>query len=287
MPALIPFPVPSPAAPSSGSSTQALDAIKDELLALDPRTLLALNVDIASAAMVVIGVAPVFRKHRDALVALCGEDMAKSVDRLELLARAALQAHAKHRAVASGVDVQPLSEQLVGVRDVLLAEVRSLIVRRVLHAQIIRELTLSTGYKHQCVDVLQLVSAMQDNWDVVEAETRISRAYIEGAEALAHALITAVGQRDQAARSPTADLRQRAYTLLARTYDRVRRMVSFLRWDERDADRIAPAFHNHRGSRRRKDAETDTSALAPAPGIGADPHAPGIGLPGGSPFTEA
>ena len=280
----MPDPIPSRSS-SRPSSTEALDTLREELLALDPQTLLSLNVDIVSAATVVIGALPDIHTHRAALVELCGEEMAKSVDRLELLARAALQAHAKHRLVSNGANVKPLSEELVVVRDVLLAEARSMIVRKVIPAQITRELTLGPGYKNLCVDVLQLVSAMREDWDVVEHETRIAMAYLENAEGLANELVTAVGLRDQASRSPAADLRQRAYTVLARTYGQVRQMITFLRWDDGDADRIAPAFHNHRGSRRRKNGAstentTESVALEAVAAVAVGP-----GLPGGLPFT--
>lgn len=275
--------MPQPPGAGPAGSTQALDSVRDELLALDPRSLLTVNVDVASAALVVIGALPGIQTYRAALVALCGEEMTKSMDRLELYARAALQAHAKHLCLAAGADLQPLSEQLAGVRDVLLAEVRSLIVRKVLTAQFIRELSPGHGYKNQCVDVLQLVSAMKDNWDVVELETRTTMAYLDGAEGLANEVATAVSVRDQAARSPSADLRQRTYTLLARTYDEVRRMISFLRWHEGDADRIAPTFHNHRGSRGRP---RKTATAMEVTRDTNEREVPPPGMPGAPPFAE-
>lgn len=40
--------------------------------------------------------------------------------------------------------------------------------------------------------------------------------------------------------APTADLRARALARLVRSYDQLRRMVSYLRWEQGDADLLAP-----------------------------------------------
>jgi hypothetical protein len=42
--------------------------------------------------------------------------------------------------------------------------------------------------------------------------------------------------------APTADLRARALARLARSYDQLRRMTSYLRWEQGDADRFAPSL---------------------------------------------
>ena len=51
--------------------------------------------------------------------------------------------------------------------------------------------------------------------------------------------------------SLSADVLQRAYTLLYETYDDVRQMVGYLRWKQGDADRIAPSLFAQRCRNRR------------------------------------
>lgn len=251
--------------PSTASAGQALEQLREELLAMNPRDLVPINVDVAAAALVVIGAASEIRTHRPALVALCGEEMTACVDRLELVARAALQAQAVHRSVETGADVQMLSVELVKLREVLLAEVRALITREVLPRGAIRELQGVNGFKNQCVDVLQLVSILQDQWDIVGPRTGLSLEDIRRAEGAANALATAVGIRNQASRSPAADLRQRAYSLMASTYDQARRMIWFLRWNHGDADRIAPSlFRGRSNGRRRKETSGSDVVQEPA-----------------------
>lgn len=267
----------------AAAAAQALELLQSELLALDPDGLLPVNLDVAAAALVVIGAASKIRGHRAELVALCGEDMTKSIDRLELVARAALQAQATHRSIEIGVEVQALSVALGKIRQVLLAEARSLIARGVLAAGAIQEVSGSHGFKNQCVDVLQLVAALRAQWDVAGPQSGLRIEYLDQAEAAANALATAVGLRSQLARSPAADLRQRAYTLMARVYDRARRMIAFLRWDHGDAERIAPSLFRGRGNRRRRNGAPSTdAALPPATNDVAAPA-----LPGAPPFTDA
>ncbi len=270
-------------APIHDAAPQPLDLVRDELMALDPRTLLSLNVDMTSAALVVIGAAPEIRKHEDELVRLVGEEMARPVERLELLARAALQAHAWHRAIESGADLAPLLARVTQCRELLRAEVRSLVARELLPSGVASELTNGQGYKNASFDVLQLVAALRESWGAVHGRTGLRAQDLAEAEAAANQLVTTVGLRDQGARSPSADLRQRAYTLLAETYDDARRLISFLRWKQGDADRIAPSFFQGRSRRRGRPAQSPTETAAAAPAESAPTAAPG--MPGGSPFA--
>jgi hypothetical protein len=264
-------------AEASPASAQALDLLQAELLALDPDDLLPVNLDVGAAALVVIGAAPKIRSYRAELVALCGEEMTSTVDRLELVARAALQAHAMRRSIESATEVQTLSAELAEIREVLLTEARALIARKALPRGALQELSGMHGFKNQCLDVLQLVSALKTHWELVRRSTGLTRAYFDQAEAAANALATAIGKRSQLARSPAADLRQRAYTLMARVYDQARRMIAFLRWNQGDAERIAPSLYRARSSTRRRRAGANTTAAVPP--VTNDVAAPG-------PFTE-
>lgn len=59
--------------------------------------------------------------------------------------------------------------------------------------------------------------------------------------ALREAEVEACAPRD-ALGAPTVDLRARALARLARSYDQLRRMTSYLRWEQGDADLLAPAL---------------------------------------------
>lgn len=236
------------------SRTYALDALREELLAIPARDLLPVNLDVAAAALVVLGATPEIRTHRAALVALVGEEMASVLDRLDLVARAALQAHSTLRSMEEGGDIPALSREVVRVREVLVAVVRLLIVRELVPASVLRELQGAHGFRNQCVDVLLLTSLLEERWSEVGPHTGLSLEDLHRAEASTNALATAVGIRNQASRSPIAEMRQRAYTLLARTYNEARRLIAFLRWNHGDADQIAPSLQGRRTARRRTGA---------------------------------
>jgi len=226
------------------------DQLRDELLALDPRRLVPLNVDISVAALVVIGAASDIRKYRAQVVALVGEELARPIDRLELVARAAMQAQARHRAEASGTRLAPLATRVRERRMVLRAEVRSLVTRRLLAPEIDAEVTGGQGFNRTVFDVLQLVAALRQNWEAIEGRTGLTVRELDDAESDASQLASRAGIVEQRVPSEAAEMRLRAYSLMATTYDAVRRVISFLRWNEGDADRIAPAFLGTRRARR-------------------------------------
>lgn len=115
-------------------------------------------------------------------------------------------------------------------------------------------------------DLLQLVAALRQSWERIEGRTCVERSELDEAEADANELMTRAGiLARQGASAEAADLRARAFSLMASTYDEVRRLVAYLRWHEGDAERIAPSFVGRpRGKRRARvdvaSGEGDTPA---------------------------
>ncbi|WP_437980893.1 hypothetical protein [Sorangium sp. So ce117] len=81
-----------------------------------------------------------------------------------------------------------------------------------------------------------------------------------------------------------ADRRARAFSLLVHAYDQTRRAVAYLRWDEEDADTIAPSLY--KGRTGRATAHSDTVA-APGDEAPAAPAAPGAATPAAPNGTAA
>lgn len=265
----------------------AIDAVRDDLARMDPSTLIPVNRDVTAAALVALGAAPEVRRLRAAMVEQFGEEKAARVDRLELIARAAASAQAEHVAFSGGEDLVPLSNAVVEVRAALISEAQSLIARKHLGRGSLENLDGTNGYRNQIADTLRLVSLFQGSWASIAGVTGLALADLHRAEGLANALATAVGLRDRGTASPSADVRQRAYTLLVRTYDGVRRMITYLRWEEGDADRIAPSLYAGR-KRRRRPGEATEGGKSEVPTGPSDVPAPGAaGLLGGNPFTDA
>lgn len=284
------MPNPNPSADfRSPVFTQALAAVRPELDRMPAVEVEDVRLDVPAAILAILGIVPKVATFRPAMLARFGEAQTANLDRLELVARAAGCAHADHQIEVNGADLEPLSNAVVELRAVLLVDAQSLVHRKVLQPGVLGELRGIQGAKNQCFDLLQLVSVFRKFWATVEAQTPVTTADLDRAEVLANQLATAAGIREQATAgvSPSADLRRRAFTLLLRTYDEVRRMITFLRWDDGDADQLAPSLW---AGRRRNGSDitpapTTTTTPTTNGQNGAAPIAPG--LPGSSPFAPS
>jgi len=91
-------------------------------------------------------------------------------------------------------------------------------------------------------------------------------------------LLAALGVREHGASPPAFDAAERracAFTLFMRAYDQARRAVIFLRWDEGDADEIAPSLYKGRGGRgQRAEAPAEAPAASTEAPAAASTEAP-------------
>lgn len=144
-------------------------------------------------------------------------------------------------------------------RRVLLLEAQRLVTKKLIAASSLAEIVGGIGYQAMCFDVIQLVSVFRARWVEIEAVTPVTSLELDQAEALANALATTLGENEQAiASSAAAEERRRAFTHFVRTYEEVRRAIAYLRFDEGDADDIAPSLYAGRARRREvEEAETD------------------------------
>lgn len=274
---------------SSPRFTEALDILRPELVALPAADLERVTVNIEDAVLTALGAAPKLQALRPALVARFGEVTTAVIDRVEVVARAAAKAQTLHVAYLKGKTLEPLSEAVVHERTALLLDAQSLVQRKILDPARIAGLRGVAAYQDQCFDVLQLVSMYREEWPSLTGRTPLTVADLDRAEGAAHRLATELGVRDQAAAgsSPADDLRRRAFTLFVRTYDQARRLVTFLRWHEDDADSIVPSLWAGRASRRAQESVPRSPVPATPPAGAAATPAPSSGLPGASPFVAS
>lgn len=236
---------------AGGMSSQALELLRDELLAMDPARIIPINVDLPAAAMTVLTTLAEVRSYQPALNEIFGADKTRCIDRLELVARAALGAHARWSVRPRDKDMRSLVRKLSKARDVLVAEVRPLILHGVIQPSAVDELVGGQRFDSLCLDVLQLVSIFQGQWVAVRPVSGLDEAYLARAENLADELVLALSERRQPPLSPEADLRNRAFSLMAHTYDDVRRLITYLRWKKGDQDVIAPSLWTRSSTARR------------------------------------
>ncbi|WP_437627106.1 hypothetical protein [Sorangium sp. So ce1151] len=102
-------------------------------------------------------------------------------------------------------------------------------------------------------------------------------------------LLAALGVREHGkGPGPTeaADKRARAFALLVHAYDQTRRAVAYLRWNEGDADTVAPSLYKGRGGRATASSDT-ASPEDEAPADTAAPASPGAAPPVAASGTAA
>lgn len=261
-----------------------------ELEAIPQQQIEPIRLDIMDATGKGQAVSEKVKLFRDRIAEELGEGFAIHVDRLPKAALACSATHALHLTKVQGANAEKLIVDMLQTRRVLSAEAQILVAKKKLSATTLAELVGGNGYKAACLDVLQLVAALRANWAAIESATPVTRAELEAAESLAHKVSAMLSDSELSTASPeTADLRQRAYTFFIRTYDEVRRAMTFMRWEENDVDDFAPSLFAGR-TRKRDDEEEVIEPVAPvldgANGTPTNGTPIPPGMPGAPPFTE-
>jgi hypothetical protein len=221
-----------------------------DMRALREGELAALNLDTAAAVTTVLGALPKIRRLRDHLLALQGIDEAL-IDDLEDYASAAAEAHSRFRIATTRRDhLIPLNRKAAKLRETLKLDVQALVRRGLIEPARVASFKGRTGYKNVAFELIGYANLLRASWPRIEGRTAIPKQDIEEALRLGDALVRAAGERQQgSAVAEASNIRQRAMTLLLRSYDEVRRAIAFLRRHEGDAERIAPSLRAGRGGR--------------------------------------
>ena len=121
------------------------------------------------------------------------------------------------------------------------------------------------GYKNVAFELIDWANLIRDHWSSIQGKTALTEAEVQNAKDLGERLVRAAGLRDQAPlfQAEAARIRQQALTLMVGAYDATRRAIGYLRWEERDADTIAPSLY---AGKTRKAADEPTPPVATPPG---------------------
>jgi hypothetical protein len=249
-----------------------------ELQTLSVDELLFINVDIPSAVATTLGALPEIRALRAEIEAKLQDFDLAAFDKLEDYAFTLNHAHTRYvSATQPADDLTAITEEGSTLRDTLLGDATALARRGLIDGNRLKDVKTVPGYKNLATDLGVLADVLGESWDKIQGKTGMDRGELDRAVRLQHRLMRVVGLREQgpAVVAAATDMRMRAYTLLARTYDQARRAVSYLRWDADDADKIAPTFFAGRGGRRKS---TEAAPVTP-PGPVPSPTAPAVANP--------
>lgn len=221
------------------------------ILAVPEQDLIQISVDLRKVLTNTLGVLPKLVALRDQLESpqYLGPG---ALDNLEGYLLAMAHGHALHEFASQRNEIAGAAEMATQVREVLLADTRALVQRGLISGAGLENLKGPRGYRNVAFDLISLTAVMRQNWATIEGRTALRLEELDRAEALADQVLISVGLRDQGPPEVEASaiIRQKAFTLFVRTYDEVRRAVSFLRWHEGDADEIAPSLYAGRTRRR-------------------------------------
>ncbi|MBN1612154.1 MAG: hypothetical protein JW940_36320 [Polyangiaceae bacterium] len=246
--------------PTHGSprSAAAYEQLLPGILAVAEASIPPILIDIPTAVTRVLGALPRIRALRPEIVETFRKFDFAEFDRLEQYTLALSHAHALHRAAhRPKPSLSVVADELVGTRDVLLTDARSLASHRLIQAERFAGCRARPGYRALAYDVLLLVQVLRDAWNEVHDRTPVTHGELDQAAVSAERFLAAVGLRDQA-RPTVAEatvLRRKTFALFMRAYAKARAAVQYLRAEAGDADEIAPSLYAGRAERRKKERE--------------------------------
>lgn len=250
------------------STEQALEQVRAELLAMpEGHVLRATRASPWTTAASVEAAVLKTAAHRDALIALCGERARTVLDGLPIYARAVVLAAIEARATAPGNNIAELHDAVRDAYDLIITELNSLVMRKVLDASVIAPARGIRGYAKAIESTRVAVFVARKHWGTIVGKTQLTEAILHEADGHADRLQRAIIDRDhRVSRAPAIELRARALSKLLSEYDELRRMLTYLRWHQGDYDELAPSpFANRRRARRAREEDEDLGAPAEPP----------------------
>ncbi|AKF03950.1 hypothetical protein DB32_001099 [Sandaracinus amylolyticus] len=272
-PILNPTPT-SPPEPSPLALRAALDQRREFLVLLPTEKVKRdLRLDVKVTGAIVSGAIPLIMQHRDAIAAQFGEEGVASLDELQGLVYACIQAEIEVTNAESGTEVAELAARVSQSHRYLVNELESLAFRKLLDASRIDPGRPIQGYRPLVTSTLTLIDLARTILPEVGGKTSLTIETLVDIERVATEMFDTLNARDRgvpriagAPRISAAELRTRALSHLVSVYDQVRRMLTYVRWAEGDADAIAPSLYAaRRGFHRTSSGSTDAGSGQPNP----------------------
>jgi hypothetical protein len=166
------------------------------------------------------------------------------------------------------------SRQLAEKRRTLLGDIEVLQRRGYIAEDATTNARGGKGLRNVAFDVRLFSEILLSALPACAGKTAVSVEELTSAKELASTVLRAIGERDLAVLSSPAslELRMRAFTLFADAYDKIRRAMTYLRWDEGDADTFAPTIYAHRGPGKGKATNEAAEGAPQSPEGGSSPE---------------
>lgn len=228
----------------------AYERLLPEFQSLPDDELVGINLDIAATVSTVLSVTP----RLTGLIARIAEELPEFalslVSKLEQYAMALSHAHTRFSLTSQRSDaLRPVLEEGRTLRATLLADAGALVQRGHLREARLKEIKGTRGHLNLAFDLQLLAALFRETFAHIAGKSGVQLEELLRAEQIAAGIVRGLGLREKGAAPlrAAADMRVRAFTLLTRAYDQVRRAVSYLRWREGDVQKIVPSLYGRAG----------------------------------------
>ena len=247
----------------------ALDSQRDILAEIPPPEILATpGLDPLHACSIVHAKLDRIAEQRGPVAAALGEERAAVLDHLPDVVHAAMQANIEVAASDATTDLAEVHADLAEEHSLLLTDAEGLTKRKLLDPDRVDQGRPVLGYRTLVTSTLVLVALMRERFDAISHKTPTTLADLDRIGGKAKRMLRQLDMREQGeVRMLALELRARAMTHLIRTYSQVRRNITYVRWDEGDAEAIAPSlWSGRRSGKSRNEIEIPVVPVGPQPG---------------------
>ena len=254
-----------------------------EMMALHPKKVLRLNLDVYSVAAKAFGVLPRIRELRPEFERVFCDFDSTLLDRLEVYVTALLHADGVFRVTAMPAsDSEGLLEEGRALRPVLLSCLEACAKHGLVSPERWKRLQKTNGFLGVATDLGVLVAIFRAEPVLMQRQGLVGPSDLARGDYISLALLTIAGRRRHRRDNvqEASDMRARAFTLLMRNYERVRLAVQYMRFDHGDADEIAPTLFGKRTSRKQRERRALRVAAAQNESTNALRREPQSPLPG-------
>jgi hypothetical protein len=252
----------------------AYQRVAPEIEALRQEELVTLNVDVVSATSIVLGAADRILTFRDQFAKMPDFDL-RCIDKLKDYAIAAWYVHITNLPVPEPAEAEALLRETVELRAKFLRWSAPLSEEGILDRVAVDKIKEGSGNKDAPSDVVAFVGLYRANWQAIKGNCGVTEADLERGALIGPKVFSLVSQREHRSSTPRAEasLRvRRAWTLPDRAYTQCRRALQYLRFEEGDADDIAPNVRANSGMR----SSTAVASGAATPSSSPEVTAPGV-----------
>ncbi len=223
----------------------AFETYSPQFAAIDGNHYVIPRIDVLSVLASVVTAVPRLGPLHDVIADQAPRFVMKLIDELPDLTLAIAYAQGQYELATGDHDEMSTAVSAASrVREGFLVALEALADRGHVPRERLAEVRRGTGYVDMANDVETLTAILREVWPKVGLRTLIEWKELDAASAVVAQLRALIGARAKAAAdvSAVSKMRLAAFTVLARRWDEVRRVVTYVRWHEGDVDVIAPSL---------------------------------------------